>query len=189
MTRKLFRQVVVVLCAVMMGTFMLAGAAAFAAEPAAAPAAKDAPKDAPKEPAKDASPVFSLKTMAGDVVTHETIKGSPAAFIFWQSACSLCRVEVEDMNNLAQMDAYKGYKIYLVNVDLNAEKVLPGYVATYKINLPILLDPDYTLGPKFGINATPGAAFISRAGKVASISKGYASDGILALKAALDALK
>jgi peroxiredoxin len=188
--RKPFSHRSLSICAIVLGTLALFGVSAIAADPAQSKAADAVPAEtAAPAPAKDAIPVFSLKMLDGKTVSNDTVKGKPSVFVFWQTACSLCRVEVEDINQLAQMQAYKGINIYLVNVDLNAAKVLPSYVETNKISLPILVDPDYTLGPKFGINSTPGAAFVNSKGKVVSTTKGYGGDGISSLKAGLDAIK
>lgn len=187
--RKMFSLLSVMLFAAVIGALALPGSTAFAADPApkaAAPAPKAA---APAEVPKDVLPAFSLKMLDGKVVTNETIKGKPSAFVFFQTACSLCRVEVEDINQIAQMEAYKGIAIYLVNVDISAAKVLPSFIETNRIVLPVLIDSGYTLAPKFGINATPGAVFLNGSGKVVTVTTGYGGDAFALLKSSLDKIK
>lgn len=160
----------------------LAEEAAKAKEPAAAPAAA-ASAD------KDLMPSFSLPGMDGKAVDNESIKGKPAAFVFMQTACNLCRQEVDDMNKISAKSDYKDIGFYIVSVDINPDKVLPGYIESYKIKLPVLKDPDFTLGTKLGLSFTPAAVFVGKDGKVKAMTKGYAPGQFAEVKKNLDAIK
>ena len=157
-------------------------AAEEAAKPESAPAAAGAPVD------KDALPAFSLKTLDGAVVDNAKIKGKPSVFLIMQTACNICRGEIQDVNGISQNPNYKAIDFYIVNVDFNP-KLLPGYLKENDIKIPALLDPDFSFGKKFGISFTPAAVFANKDGKVVGMTKGYNEDSLGEIKKNLDAIK
>lgn len=170
--------------------FLAAFAASLLAVPALAAeeAAKPAPAPAAAPVDKDALPAFSLKTPDGAVVDNAKVKGKPSVFLIMQTACNICRGEIQDVNGISQNPNYKSIDFYIVNVDFNP-RLLPGYLKENDIKIPALLDPDFSFGKKFGISFTPAAVFVNKSGKVVGITKGYSEDSLGEIKTNLDAIK
>jgi cytochrome oxidase Cu insertion factor (SCO1/SenC/PrrC family) len=149
--------------------------------------AEEGSKAKPEE--KDMMPSFSLNTLDGKTIDNSSIKGKAAVFVLMQTACNLCRQEVDDMNQISRREDYKNINFYVVSVDINPDRVLPGYVKRYKIKMTMLKDPDFTFGSKHDISFTPATIFVGKDGKVKGVSKGYSQGSFAEIKKNLDMIK
>ncbi len=141
--------------------------------PAAAPAAPAKPK--PLVVAVN-SPIgeFALTDDNGKAVTEKTIAGKPAALVFFQTACSMCAAEVEDVREIASRN--KGFQLVLVSIDMRtpADK-FEAYRKNYAGDSPIWVDNKFTLPRRFSVSATPAMALIDSKGILKEVKVGYSA--------------
>lgn len=144
--------------------------AAFLLSPAIATAADLKPgAEAPaiELPEFNAAAPFSL----------ESFKGKQAViFEFSQSACGGCKSMTEFLKGFHGKS--KAYEIVMVNVDLKAgsdkwKEGMKTIVEAEGIPMRILMDPKFTVGPKFGIRATPALVVIDKDGKFVGSLVGF----------------
>jgi peroxiredoxin len=142
-----------------------ASAVTFAAEP-------EAKKFGPNigDYAKD----FKLldPTTAKDYTLADFTKtGKDTAFLFMQTACSLCVSELQEF--LESKDELSGkLNTVMVSVDFDSKRIEP-YKAAYKIPYPILHDPDAKFLESFQFASTPSMVLVDATGRIQKKTSGY----------------
>lgn len=157
--------------AMLVGAMFAAGAlvTAAGAEEAAAPAPVKYPLAVGQ-----AVPEFSMPSADGAAV-----KFGPALFgqndktvlVFINTACSACRSELTLVNKQAEKNAK--LKVYAVSVDMTGKEAVENYKKRFKFSVDYVLDPEFTLAPKFGFNFTPAMVVVGKDGKIQAVSAGY----------------
>lgn len=98
-------------------------------------------------------------------------KFDKTAIVFINTACTACRQELILVNKLAQKNPK--LKVYGVSVDMAGKEAVEAYQKRMNFELDYLLDPEFLVGPRFGLNYTPGLVVVDKGGKVAGISSGF----------------
>lgn len=112
-----------------------------------------------------------LKTDEGKDFSFKDVVGKKVMFVIVQTACSQCRIELQDLS--ASLDKVKAKAdVYAVLVDVASDRAVKAYKdAGYK--LPLILDPGFALGAKGSVDATPATIVVGKDGKVAMSKTGY----------------
>ena len=120
----------------------------------------------------DALPVVKMESFndKGEV-TNATLKGNNTVLLFFNTSCSICRGELQDVMKVHA--AKKNFEVVLVNIDMNYEKRLPGYIDAMKITVPVVTDPEFNFARSFGLSSTPALVVVDKEVKVKAIKKGY----------------
>ena len=132
---------------------------------------------APPEPPKTAKNVGDMvPEWTGDVmgeggkVTGSGLKGKTYALLFVNSACSACRAEMYDLN---QLDFTGNLEFMVVSLDANPERASNIYKKRFGIKFPILDDSNQEISSMFGFYFSPAAVIVDKDGKVSQQFAGY----------------
>ncbi len=116
-----------------------------------------------------AAPVLQGVTLTG--LPYELAKqtSKPVLVHFWATWCSVCRLEQDTINDIAQQDSN------VITVAMQSGK--PGEVLQYMkeqgIDFPVVNDPDSRLAQAWGVNSVPASFIISPDGQIKFVEVGY----------------
>ena len=111
------------------------------------------------------APSFSLKTLNGDEVALDGLKGKHILLKFWATWCPSCLEELPMMQKFSE-GRRDQLVILLAAIDGEKEKKLQRLVKENKITLPVLLDPKAKTARSYGVNFVPVSFFINREGLI-----------------------
>jgi thiol-disulfide isomerase/thioredoxin len=119
------------------------------------------------------APDFELVTMDGQRVKLADFAGRPVWINVWASWCAPCRAEMPDIQQIygEATAAPDGPAILLVSLGEDPADV-KRYLAATKYQLPVLLDPDYSITRGYRITGLPTHFFIGRDGKIREVAIG-----------------
>ncbi len=108
-----------------------------------------------------------------DVNYMKDIKGKGIhALVFMNTGCSACLGELMVVDKVAKEMGEK-IKVYAIAVDMRGEMVIKTYESDYKFNMSYLMDPKFTLPPKFGFAYTPALVMADKDGKIIYLHGGF----------------
>ncbi len=116
-------------------------------------------------------PSFSLKSVSGETVTSESLKGKVVVLNFWASWCAPCLAEMPDFADLARiLKSKRDVVVIAVSADEKPEGV-PGIMKSILHSDPpfvSLVDPGgvSVIGDKFGTRMFPETWIIDKRGVV-----------------------
>jgi thiol-disulfide isomerase/thioredoxin len=108
---------------------------------------------------------FKLKSISGEEVNFQKLKGNILIINFWSLSCQSCLKELPTLMKLAQRFRYRDdLKILAINVDKNFSEIKK-YLKKGKY-LSILLDPDQKVASLFGTYKFPETFILDREGNI-----------------------
>jgi peroxiredoxin len=111
------------------------------------------------------APSFCLKTLDGNQVVLNDLKGKYILLKFWATWCPSCLEELPMMEKLSE-----GRKdqlvILMAAIDGEKEKKVKRHIKKRKITLPVLLDPKAKTARAYGVNFIPVSFLINREGLI-----------------------
>ena len=117
-------------------------------------------------------PSFSLKNLAGERVTLESLKGKAVVVNFWGIWCGWCVKEMPDFQKLHEKYGDSPDVVILtIDNDDNPDDVAP-WMQQKKYSFPVLLDDGY-VAQKAKITSFPTTWFLDRDGKKAFEKVGW----------------
>jgi tetratricopeptide (TPR) repeat protein len=139
-------------------------------------------------PARAVSKPFTLKTLAGDKVSFESLQGKVAVVKFWGVWCGPCVAEMPDFQKL--VDKYAGDpKVAIVTIDSDKDpETVRKFMEKNKYQFPVLLDDGWINGTA-GVNSFPTAWFLGADGRVAFEKRGMSGDLVNEYTWRIEALK
>jgi len=160
--------------------------ALFAFLAVSAGAAEPPAKDAPAPEAAPAGPKYGAgigDTMKPFVLSYEgkefksdSLKGKPTALIFMTSACTLCRDEMKSFNDA--LDRFKGKANVVALCTDYDDKRIPIFKNAFKIEFPIVHDPDAKVAGSLNVMSTPVLFLLDSNNKIVSRADGYAPGSV-----------
>jgi peroxiredoxin len=108
---------------------------------------------------------FILPDLNGKQVSLEDHRGKVVFLNFWATWCPPCRAEMPSMEKLYNKFKSKDFTILAVNLGDDISQV-KAFKETYKLNFPILLDTDSSLGMIYGAISIPTTYLIDRDGYI-----------------------
>ncbi|WP_340122915.1 TlpA disulfide reductase family protein [Methylobacter svalbardensis] len=115
-----------------------------------------------------ALPEFNLPDLSGHRHTISEWRGKVLVINFWATWCPPCRKEIPDFVALQQQYADQG--LQFVGIALEDKEPVAEYLATTKINYPMLLGGDngITLAHQLGnsVDAVPYTLIVNRQGQI-----------------------
>ena len=123
------------------------------------------------------APDFTLPTLDGRNVSLSDYRGRPVWINVWASWCAPCRAEMPDIDTVYQEAAAKGpgadkgLALLLVSIGEDPAPVRR-YVDTTKLQLPILVDPDFAITAGYRITGLPTHYFIGADGTIKDLHIG-----------------
>jgi thiol-disulfide isomerase/thioredoxin len=108
---------------------------------------------------------FILKDLEGNDVSLENYRGKIILINFWATWCLPCRVEMPSMEKLYQEYKNKGFSILAIDMQEDADSV-KAFKEQYKLNFPILLDSEGSVGEFYGVISIPTTYLVDRDGYI-----------------------
>jgi peroxiredoxin len=111
------------------------------------------------------APSFCLKTLDGNEVVLDGLKGKHILLKFWATWCPSCLEELPMMQKFSEGRTDQ-LVILLAAIDGEKEKKVRRLIQEHKITLPVLLDPKAKTARSYGVNFVPVSFFINREGLI-----------------------
>ncbi|NDY42649.1 TlpA family protein disulfide reductase [Dissulfurirhabdus thermomarina] len=137
------------------------------------------PGPAAEAAARPPAPDFLLLNLSGQEVRLSDFRGKVVLLNFFATFCPPCRMEIPDFVELKKAYAGRGFEVVGISVDSNPVRVLPGFVAGYEINYPVLLGTEDVIRDYGNIYAIPVTFLVDRKGRIVLRYQGMVSRGDL----------
>ena len=124
----------------------------------------------------DNAPVqFSMKSVDGQTVTSESLRGEVVVLAFGASWLPLSRTQLQGIRKLADEYSSRGVVVYFVSTDSEdsksknfaSDEQLRAFSQKYGLKVTVLRDPDGAVSKKFGIDQLPSIVIVDKQGNVA----------------------
>jgi thiol-disulfide isomerase/thioredoxin len=121
-----------------------------------------------EKPGASALPEFNLPDLSGHQHNISEWRGKVLVINFWATWCPPCRKEIPDFVALQEQEAAKG--VQFIGIALEDQEPVAEYLATTKINYPMLLGGDngIALAHQLGniVDAVPYTLIVNRQGQI-----------------------
>lgn len=111
------------------------------------------------------APDFTLKTLNGESLTLESLRGRVVLLNFWATWCVPCAAEMPDFEKLTQTYPSTDFVVLAVNNMEGADKVSE-FVKKYGLSFPVVLDPDGKVNNKYRALGYPLSLVLNREGVI-----------------------
>ena len=116
---------------------------------------------------KESAPAVSFKTITGEQIAMESLRGKVVMVNFWATSCSTCVQEMPEM--VATYNKYKDRGLEFIAVAMSYDP--PNYVLNYsetrQLPFKVALDVDGSAAKSFGdVKLTPTTFLIDKQGNV-----------------------
>jgi peroxiredoxin len=126
------------------------------------------------ERAERRAPAFRARLLDGGELDLAALRGRKVVVLdFWASWCGPCvdslpvvRDVVRDFDDVA---------LYAVNQQ-ESEATIRRFLARHRLELAVALDPDSTIGDRYGVDGIPHLVVIDRDGVIRGVHEGFSSD-------------
>ena len=122
------------------------------------------------------APDFAGPLVAGDRFQLSGERGHPVALVFWAPWCGPCRAELPGVERVSRALAAAPHTARIIAVDTegNRDTALEAQ-AKLGLTMPIVLD-DGSAAAAYQVTMIPQTVIVDRAGRVASLIRGGASE-------------
>jgi len=121
------------------------------------------------------APDFTLSNAKGERLRLSSYKGKVVLLNFWATWCGPCKVEIPWFVEFQKTYQAQGLTVLGVSMDEDGWSVVNPYVASQKVNYPIVLGDERVNMLYGGIEALPTTLLIGRHGRVAYVHAGLIS--------------
>jgi thiol-disulfide isomerase/thioredoxin len=128
--------------------------------------------------AADDAPRFYARTMEGEKLSNDTLKGKVVLLQFWTTWCRYCRNEQSTVDSLGEELSKKGLVVVAVNVG-QSRKTVSRYLKDSPRSSKVVLNDDTNLPALYQARQYPLYVVIDRDGKVAGRQDGAAGEEAL----------
>jgi peroxiredoxin len=111
------------------------------------------------------APAFTLRGLEGGTYRLSDFRGRIVFLNVWATWCPPCREEMPSMERLYRRLQGTDFVMLAVSVDDGVERVRQ-FVAQANLTFPILLDPQGSVPPRYGVTGFPETFVIDREGNV-----------------------
>jgi peroxiredoxin len=129
------------------------------------------------------APSFELKTIAGETVKLQDLRGKVVLLDFWASWCGPCMMAMPEIEKIHQEFAGQSVMVIGVNQRDDAEAAQEA-VESKAITFIQILDTDGSVGDAFGVTGIPQTVLIDAEGRIQRIHQGYS--GVMAQELTAD---
>lgn len=113
------------------------------------------------------APEFSIKDLAGNIVSLQNLRGKVVMLNFWATWCAPCVFEMPSLERLYQTHKARGLEIVAINIDPpKIESEVKAFAKLNGLSFKILLDQEISTPPLYGVGGFPETIFVSREGKI-----------------------
>jgi peroxiredoxin len=118
------------------------------------------------------APDFTLSNAKGERLQLASYKGKVVLLNFWATWCGPCKVEIPWFIEFQKTYQAQGFTVLGVSMDEDGWSAVNPYVASQKVNYPIVLGNEHVNMLYGGIEALPTTLLIGRDGRVAFVHAG-----------------
>ncbi len=124
---------------------------------------------------RDGGPVdFSMRSIDGQSVTSESLRGEVVVLAFGASWLPLSRTQLQGIRKLADEYSGRGVAVYFVSTDSEdsksrnfaSDEQLRAFSQKYGLKVTVLRDPDGEVSKKLGIDQLPSIVILDKQGNV-----------------------
>jgi len=134
----------------------------------------------------DAAPPYAARTLAGDSLALDSVRGRAVLLNVWATWCTPCRQEMPAIERLFAAFADSGLTVIGVSVDdAGSAAEVRQFVAAHHIRFTIALDPDKRVARVFRTLGVPETFLLDRRGLVVRRWIGEFDPGSEAVRAAV----
>ena len=120
---------------------------------------------------KETAPSVSFKTINGEQIALESLRGKVVMVNFWATSCTTCVAEMPEMVETYNKYADKGLELVAVAMSYDPPNYVLNYTEARQLPFKVALDTDGSAAKSFGdVKLTPTTFVI---GKDGSILKRY----------------
>lgn len=117
---------------------------------------------------------FSMRSVDGQTVTSESLRGEVVVLAFGASWLPLSRTQLQGIRKLADEYSGRGVVVYFVSTDSDdsksknfaSDEQLRAFAQKYGLKVTVLRDPDGDVSKKLGIDQLPSIVIVDKQGNV-----------------------
>ena len=117
---------------------------------------------------------FSLRSIDGQTVTSNSLRGEVVVLAFGASWLPLSRTQLQGVRNLADEYSDRGLVVYWVSTESDnaksknyaSDEQLRSFSQKYGLKVTVLRDPDGAISKKLGIDQLPSIVIIDKEGNL-----------------------
>jgi peroxiredoxin len=117
---------------------------------------------------------FSLKSIDGQTVTSNSLRGEVVVLAFGASWLPLSRTQLQGVRKLADEYSDRGLVVYWVSTESDnsksknyaSDEQLRAFSQKYGLKVTVLRDPDGVISKKFGIDQLPSIVILDKEGNL-----------------------
>lgn len=125
--------------------------------------------------AQDGPVSFSLRSVNGNTVTSDSLRGEVVVLAFGASWLPLSKTQLEGVRKLADEYSDRGVAVFWVSTESEDSKSknyasdvqLKAFAQKYGLKVTVLRDPDGQVSKKFGVDQLPSIIILDKNGNVA----------------------
>ena len=115
---------------------------------------------------------FSLRSVDGQTVTSESLRGEVVVLAFGASWLPLSKTQLQGVRKLADEYSNRGVVVYWVSTESNDAKSknyasddqLRNFAQRYGLKVTVLRDPDGVVSKRFGVDQLPSIVILDKEG-------------------------
>ena len=117
---------------------------------------------------------FSMRSVDGQTVTAESLRGEVVVMAFGASWLPLSRTQLQGIRKLADEYSNRGVVVYFVSTESEDEKSknfasdaqLRAFSEKYGLKVTVLRDPDGTISKGLGVDQLPSIIILNKQGQI-----------------------
>ena len=117
---------------------------------------------------------FSLRSIDGQTVTSESLRGEVVVLAFGASWLPLSKTQLQGVRKLADEYSTKGVVVYWVSTESDdaksknhaSDQQLKAFSQKHGLNVTVLRDPDGVISKKFGVDQLPSIVILDKEGNI-----------------------
>ena len=116
---------------------------------------------------KETAPAVTFKTLNGEQITTESLRGKVVLVNFWATSCSTCIAEMPQMVETYNKYREKGLEFVAVAMSYDPPNYVQNYSETRQLPFKVALDADGATAKAFGdVQLTPTTFVIDKEGNI-----------------------
>jgi peroxiredoxin len=131
---------------------------------------------------------FSFRTIDGQTITSDSLRGEVAVLAFGASWLPLSKAQLQGVRKLADDYSDRGVVVYWVSTESEDPKSknfasddqLRAFAQKYGLKVTVLRDPDGTTSKRFGVDQLPSFVIVDKHGSASEPIGGLDPNGNLA---------